>query len=395
MCEPTARLLHDSWQSSVFTHLCFERRHWVLRQKRVPPADEWRTMQQAFERFPLQRRPPNATANRPHSCEPGNLTFIADLRHAGTGPPGIAHFSKRILKLWALQRQQPSLPPVTQIAFPATTAVQLRSNWLRSMLQLIAPNARLIPSDNLLRKGPASCFSHVVGAAKTNTYFTRPEDANALRARVYEHAQIRAERAPCVPLCACYFRRAEGVKNGKWEGGPRTIANRAAVMALMAQLLRSAAPGGHVREVSANSSHSFAQQAALFASCDLLVSVHGSHNANVMWMRPGASFMELNPYQFYYSSYEHLAHVVGLRYVPSRSNSVAMHLLGPKDAAKARTFVRTYGAWSDVRCQGVGRCRQQARSFPTLVNMTDFTAEFTAAVASLVERWPCARGKRS
>ena len=34
------------------------------------------------------------------------------------------------------------------------------------------------------------------------------------------------------------------------------------------------------------------------------MSVHGSHNANVMWMRPGSAFMELNPHKFFYSSYQ-------------------------------------------------------------------------------------------
>ena len=39
------------------------------------------------------------------------------------------------------------------------------------------------------------------------------------------------------------------------------------------------------------------------------VSVHGSHNANAMWMRPGAAFMEVNPRKFYYASYNQLATV--------------------------------------------------------------------------------------
>ena len=56
---------------------------------------------------------------------------------------------------------------------------------------------------------------------------------------------------------------------------------------------------------------------------DVLASVHGSQNANVMWMRPGAAFMELNPYKFFYSSYEELATVSRVRYLPSRRNSIA------------------------------------------------------------------------
>ena len=61
-----------------------------------------------------------------------------------------------------------------------------------------------------------------------------------------------------------------------------------------------------------------------FAQCDLLASVHGSQNANVMWMRRGAAFMEINPHKFYYSSYNHLSTVAGVLFLHSRRNSIAL-----------------------------------------------------------------------
>ena len=51
--------------------------------------------------------------------------------------------------------------------------------------------------------------------------------------------------------------------------------------------------------------------------------MHGSHNANLMWMRRGSALMELNPYLFYYSSYKELATVSGVDYLPSRRNAIA------------------------------------------------------------------------
>jgi hypothetical protein len=93
------------------------------------------------------------------------------------------------------------------------------------------------------------------------------------------------------------------------------------------------------------------------------------------------------------SSYEALANVTSLRYLPSRSNTIATQLLSARDAARAASFVRTYGAWSDVKCQGVSRCRQQARSFPTLVNASEFAASFARAALHVVAQWPCLRGK--
>lgn len=73
-----------------------------------------------------------------------------------------------------------------------------------------------------------------------------------------------------------------------------------------------------------------------FASCDALCSVHGSQNANVMFMRPGSSFMEINPYKFFYSSYEALATVANVRYMPSRLNSIHKEGMSRKALAQAQ-----------------------------------------------------------
>ena len=109
-------------------------------------------------------------------------------------------------------------------------------------------------------------------SSRENTYFTRSEDAGALRRKAYALAGVPAVASTCQRPVACYFQRAEGTPGGKWEGGPRTVANKEAVQ----QRMRALLPHGQVRVVSANSSHSFAEQVQLFASCDLLVSVHGS-----------------------------------------------------------------------------------------------------------------------
>ena len=69
------------------------------------------------------------------------------------------------------------------------------------------------------------------------------------------------------------------------------------------------------------------------------VSVHGSHNANVMWMRPGAAFMEVNPRKFYYASYHDLATVAGLLFLRSRRNEIALAADSPLKP-KAESFER-------------------------------------------------------
>lgn len=119
-------------------------------------------------------------------------------------------------------------------------------------------------------------------------------------------------------------------------------------------------------------------QVRIFASCDVLVSVHGSHNANAMWMRRGGGFLEINPFRFYYASYQALAAVTGLHYMPSRQNTIAMALLPRRERAKATAFAAARATWSDDQCQADGRCRKAARSFPTVVNLTSFATEFAA-----------------
>ena len=134
---------------------------------------------------------------------------------------------------------------------------------------------------------------------------------------------------------------------------------------------------------------SFAEQVSLFASCDLLVSVHGSHNANVMWMRPGSAFMEINPHKFFYSSYEQLAAVATLHYLPSRLNEIERAALPPPRLAQAEYFTRKFSRWTDDRCQANGECRKMARNFPTRVNLTDAELHLRGAVSQL--RGGCGR----
>jgi len=85
----------------------------------------------------------------------------------------------------------------------------------------------------LQRREAACCFEHLVVASRENTYFTRREDADSLRAAAHHLAGVPAAAPTCAAPVACYFQRAEGAPNGKWEGGPRTDVNAAAVQAAM------------------------------------------------------------------------------------------------------------------------------------------------------------------
>ena len=396
--------LDDLWQTSVYDHLCFApaRKRWVLfveDRSDLPRFREYGSA--AFARFPLRVQPVSnrsvAVNELSAQCSHAGVTYVADLKHGGGATMGIAHFAKRLLRLHGILRQPSTygLRSIDRIAFPATSAAHLAHSWPSSMLRLVAPAAAIIPVDALLAAAPGCCFQTAVISARENTYFVRQKDANALRDAAYTAASVPQSRAACAPLRACYFQRSEGSTGGRWEGGARVIVNRQRVLALMAQLLTARAPDGRVHLVNANSSHTFSQQLAVFASCDLMVSVHGSQNANIMFMRPGTAFMELNPHKFFYSSYEELATVSRVLYLRSRDNAIASAqdvAHSPKkrrefEASKA-AFIRAFGTWSDDRCQQHSRCRSQSRNFPTAVNLTDLARHFARGVEHVVHSFP-------
>lgn len=278
--SPEAVHFDDAWQTSAYDGLCFERKRWVLyvqERSNLPKLKMFGSA--AFARFPLRVTP---VANRTHvldeqsaRCSRAGTTFIADLRHGGGATMGIAHFAKRLLRLHGILMQPSTygLPSVDRIAFPATSAAHLTHSWPSSMLRLVSPSATIVPVDELLAAADGCCFSTVITAARENTYFVRPEDADVLRNAAFDAAGVPRARPACAPLRACYFQRSEGTLGGRWEGGPRVIVNKQKVLEMMARLLARKAPGGRVHLVNANSSHSFSQQLSVFASCDLLVSV--------------------------------------------------------------------------------------------------------------------------
>ena len=151
------------------------------------------------------------------------------------------------------------LTSVDRIVFPATTAAHLAHSWPSSVVRLIAPTAALVPVEDLTA-GDGCCFGTVISAARENTYFTRPADADALRDAAYAATRLPLTRDTCQPLTACYLQRSEGVLGGRWEGGARVVVNRGHLLQTLQRSLQVAAPGGRMRLVTVNSSHSFAQQ---------------------------------------------------------------------------------------------------------------------------------------
>ena len=143
----TALQLNDAWETTLYESVCFERRKWLLLASSSLRPAQYRSAH--FSRFPLRLHAVGGSmaeelARRRAGCWRGGVTFVADLRHYGGATMGIAHFAKRLLRLYGLQRAG-ALPEVARVAFPATSAAHLAHSWPSAMLRLVAPNAEVPP----------------------------------------------------------------------------------------------------------------------------------------------------------------------------------------------------------------------------------------------------------
>lgn len=358
-----------AWMLSIIRDACFDGSRWSIRV--TNPLHAWQ--RSAFQSAPTLARRGRCGRN-------GSVlgaAFLVDMRRVRGGQPvGIAHFAKRVLRAFGAVREgAPGLPPIRALAIPALRAEQIfDSPWISAVLRLAQPRgAALYTAERLSRERP--CFAALVTSSRESTYFTTREAAHSFRLRAWRAASVKAPTHAHRKKTFCHFARARG----RLEGGPRKVANEARVRAALARIAED--EGGALAVVSTNSSQPFSTQVRTFEACDVLVSVHGSHNANIMWMRAGALFAELNPRLFYYDAYAFLASRLRVRYVESRRNAIAWGSLRPGDHARARAFEARYGNASDEACQLVPRCRGLARGFPTLVDVDALDAALRRRLA--------------
>ena len=229
----SARVVGDAdWRVALYNRVCFEGKQrrrglageWRLlvpRAAGAPPAASYQSS--GFELFKLRAElvddPSAAFAERCAGSAGGQagacagVAYLADLKHPGVGPPGLAHFCKRTLRLFGMQAQAAryGLPRVGTIVFPATQRFQLqRSDWLLNFLSLAAPGAEVVTADELAGR----CFAHLAVSERESTYFVRPPDADALRSA----AHARAANRPTPPYTRSGRRsRARGRRRAPWR----------------------------------------------------------------------------------------------------------------------------------------------------------------------------------
>ena len=377
-CEPhscgafdrVARVAHvgGAWNLSLFSTLCFEgpEEGWVLPTDNVAAFASWTTDHGAraafanagFQQYRARPRLLRKGLKREFLASRNwmaGAAFIVDEGHMSASGASPAHFAKRLLRLYGATqgtKGSAALPTFEHLVLPTTPTRNLDRSWFRALRKLAyplpSPLLHMHSAEGLLAQAPV-CFEHIAISGTEDTYFVSAADASRMRGRAYKLAGVAREPECGAPRSACYFRRSEGMA--------RRVSNEADVLAAIATRF------GRVRVVGADSSSSFAEQVSTFASCDLLVSVHGSQNANIMWMRPGAAFLEINPPKFYYDSYMRLSGMAGLLYVQSRNNTPA------HENAHARELRSKYGTLDDAACRQIKACHGLARKLPTRVEL--------------------------
>ncbi|KAF5825983.1 hypothetical protein DUNSADRAFT_5582 [Dunaliella salina] len=259
-------------------------------------------------------------------------TCIVDEGHRHTSGT-IGHFSRRILPWYSIETFQGDF---CDRFFLTRTPREPLSQWFSFMITAALGVGRDIKYTGDVKEH--TLFEKVKINFRTY-WFRNSFEATHFQAKAFSLLHPSQRRGGI-----CLFTR----RNGR---NPLNMANvREALHDLFGSLI----------DVSVDQQTPVADQVFSFSQCDLLVSPHGSHNTNVMFMRAGSAFMELNPFMFYHNTYHQLATLMNVTYLNSRNNF-------PQNV----TRLREWQNFTDVQCQRVKKCRMSARSTRYYVNIRD------------------------
>ena len=170
-----------------------------------------------------------------------------------------------------------------------------------------APHARSPSSvpvyrdDRVFREGhidsSITCFEEMVTIQPSRHFYRDASDATLFRSTAFASLGLPLKRQR-----AC---RLEELNVLLWLRHDRPLWGREALRTALTEL------GLRVRDVSVAEDTPYADQVALFADADIVVSVHGSHLQNMVFLRPGAVLVEVYPTLFYHGGQRSLADKVG------------------------------------------------------------------------------------
>ncbi len=336
---------------------------------------------------------PNSRSKWP-SCtrEISGVTCVADTIHKHSSSK-IAHLAKRILPWFSLHILGGE--QCDTFALPLTPQHGLTS-WMQHMISLTLANLtqrnrnssqgdddvdhhvswpRLLWLEDF-HNASRLCFETLKISYTTSTYFRNQVEALRFKQRAWTASGVAfdAEHMESLSWTAHHRIRCCFL----WRSNGRNPSNHEALQAeALAEIRRHLHGQVDLAVISPSANMSFTQQVRLFSACDILISPHGSQNANIMFMQVGRIFVELNMPKFYYFAYEELAKMSGLDYVPSRRNLIDWH---SPYTSQIIAKMRPYAKLDDVRCQQVSTCRTWSRLTPFNVNLTDLRIELSATL---------------
>lgn len=257
-------------------------------------------------------------------------TCVVDEGHPHSSG-SLGHFARRLLPWYSIESFE-NAPLCERFFLTRTPRVPL-SPWFSFILKLVTEDRIVLYADDLHEY---TTFDTLKINYRVD-WFKNPAEALSFKMKAWGHLGLSH-----VANSTCLYLRSNG----------RNAVNHEEVLNFMKSNFVTTV-------ISFTNITSVFAQASAFYDCKLLVSPHGSHNANVLFMQPGSLFVELNPYKFYHKTYNKLGTLGGVTSIPSRRNvPVNARLLEP------------WQSLTDVQCHGIKACRTRARHGQFIANVS-------------------------
>lgn len=261
-----------------------------------------------------------------------------------------------------------------------------RTHWVSELMRVMLPFTRVVAS----RAKPShACRTyHPIGSGGGGRHWLRAaRTADLMRAAMRRHCGLRErpvaldaasgrERARVVVLL-----RGDSQQPNATAGDAPPSAERRAFADPTAVLrtLRAALPGASVRVATSTGDAPICAQARWVHGASVLVSPHGAHLTNALWMRRGSVLVEVMPWGMWrYEGYVGLFHAGGIAHArirAARPPADAPHWLRPDAAAAVTSSNASSSAaaqeYDEGRCARTQECRLFYRSRSALHFGTD------------------------
>ncbi|MCO5567807.1 hypothetical protein L7F22_021503 [Adiantum nelumboides] len=217
------------------------------------------------------------------------------------------------------------------------------SKWSLGLLDVFSEDLKVEYMPPVAKGEPPVCFEDVIlFAGSTNSgYLPNTDTHDWLRNRILSHCNVPIRKANMPVQDVVIVHRPNSSRN---------IRNYEAVKNILeAELqvpVKMAVPGPW----------SFCNQVKLVAEADVILTPHGSQNANLLVVRPGATIFEVFPLLYYINWYKHYLHVGGVNFYevfgtwPLENGSMPLLM---------RIYALLYG-WRD--CFSVRQCMNYGKS---------------------------------